>query len=387
MQNSPNAEFSVPLASPNLILHVESQRLPGALRLKYRIHSDIESLYANWREMGEVEIFGNPVAFQASLAREIDQLYQGLGPGSEPILLRTKIADRLAARGQALYKQILPKPLRRFLQGLPEGVDSLMIVAEESAIPWELMCAEDGGFLSHRFSMTRWLPKSPAAPTSLAIRRLACVAAGEVAKPSLEGPSLEGRFLIELGRRHKIDCTLLENPKRSQIDDLLGRERIDLLHVGGHGESESRRPIQDGVRLAYDERLRALDFFDPSLLAWAKHRPLLFMNACHTGRSRIGFAALEGWAAAAVRQAEVGAFIAPQWSVRDHRSRIFSEKVYTALARGESLGAAVRGARRVLWLGEMKAPESFAYTVYGHPHAIVQWGACQSFDPEAKNGL
>ena len=359
--------------SPDLTLHIESQRRPGAIRLSYRINSEIETLLAGWRKMGEISLVEDPSIFQATLAREINNLYRGFGPRREP-LLPQEIARRLTARGRALYQQLFPAPLRHFLQGLPDEVDSLMIISDEPWIPWELACADDGQFLSHRFAMTRWLSASPPPAKLMSVRRMACLAAGEVAKPVLREPSAECSVLVELAKTKGIACALLDNPTRSEVDNLLTREPIDILHLCGHGESESRRAIQDGFRLAHDARLRALDLFNKSSVAWAARRPLFFVNACHAGSSRFGLAALEGWAAAAIRQAKVGAFVGPSWSVRDRIGSVFSKLFYSALAEGESLGCVARTTRRLLWDGE-RAPEAFAYAVYGHPHAVMRWEA------------
>ena len=64
-----------------------------------------------------------------------------------------------------------------------------------------------------------------------------------------------------------------------------------------------------------------------------------------------------------------GAFIGTLWEVRDDSARAFSEALYDGLARGKTLGEAMRAGRSAISAGD---PTSLAYTLYGNPLARLQ---------------
>jgi hypothetical protein len=60
--------------------------------------------------------------------------------------------------------------------------------------------------------------------------------------------------------------------------------------------------------------------------------------------------------------------------VRDSSAGIFAKTFYSRLRESETLGEAVLGARRRLREADPADPSYLAYSLYGHPNAVVGFG-------------
>jgi CHAT domain-containing protein len=101
--------------------------------------------------------------------------------------------------------------------------------------------------------------------------------------------------------------------------------------------------------------------------------PMVFINACQTGRGGNGISGgVAGFVDAFLRpysEAGVGALVGALWSVDDKLAYTFAETFYRALLGGKTLVDAAHDAREasknqreLTWL---------AYTVYGNPFARI----------------
>jgi CHAT domain-containing protein len=104
---------------------------------------------------------------------------------------------------------------------------------------------------------------------------------------------------------------------------------------------------------------------------WAPRRPLVFLNACQTGRADVGLVRLGGWATASLAS-RAGSFVGTLWSVRDGAACLWAKTFYASLAGGATLGAAALTAR--LTVAATGDPSWLAYIVYAHPNARVVFG-------------
>ena len=107
----------------------------------------------------------------------------------------------------------------------------------------------------------------------------------------------------------------------------------------------------------------------------ARNQPLVFFNACWAGQLGWTLTRLGGWAARWVQVCGCGAFIAPQWPVRDKAALAFAQVFYKTLSQGGTLGEAGLQARRLIAGQRHGNLTALAYTLYGHPNARLFRGA------------
>ena len=103
-------------------------------------------------------------------------------------------------------------------------------------------------------------------------------------------------------------------------------------------------------------------------------RPLVFLNACHSGQVALSLTGLGGWADKFFREARASAFVGTLWEVSDDLAAEFARCFYTALADGSTLGEAVRTARLQIREKEKANPTWLAYALYGDPNGKVKFG-------------
>jgi len=97
-----------------------------------------------------------------------------------------------------------------------------------------------------------------------------------------------------------------------------------------------------------------------------RSRPLVFLNACETGRTGPVLTGLGGWPNVFLR-AGAGAFVGATWAVRDKPAAIFATTFYEALLNGKTLAEAASDARASA--KELGDASWLAFKVYGHPGA------------------
>ena len=97
-----------------------------------------------------------------------------------------------------------------------------------------------------------------------------------------------------------------------------------------------------------------------------KRRPLVFLNACETGRMGAVLTAWGGWPNTFLR-AGAGAFVGSSWAVRDKPAAVFATSFYNSMLDGDTLTEAASKARAAAKaLGDASW---LAFKVYGHPRA------------------
>ena len=168
----------------------------------------------------------------------------------------------------------------------------------------------------------------------------------------------------------------------SDVQQLLQQPgAFDLLHFCGHAEATGAE--LDDARLLLNERddgttenaLLANTVRHMAQLKSDGGQPIVFLNACESGRRSRSFTSMGGFAEAFVGGG-AGLFIGTHWSVGDEPARTFVEAFYRAFAQPDTgdapmpLSVAVAKARQAArdggdatWL---------AYVVYGHPQAVLR---------------
>jgi CHAT domain-containing protein len=96
--------------------------------------------------------------------------------------------------------------------------------------------------------------------------------------------------------------------------------------------------------------------------------PLVFFNACHSGRLGFTLLGLGSWGAELIRLG-CGAFVGSLWPVRDESAVVFAECFYRSLANGAPIGESVRLAREEVRRRSPGDPTWLAYCCFADPLA------------------
>ena len=293
----------------------------------------------------------------ALLERVVDELYHDFETPSPDLQHRLE-------RAGAYLADILPAPFLKALTELAsEEPKTLLIQSHEPWIPWEALwlptgregSRRTGRFLCEVFAVSRWL-KGVRWVDRLPLTEVALVAS---TSSKLLGVEEERRSLERLAEH---GYSLERIPaERDAVLEALGMNRFDGWHFSGHGFLSESDPNRSKIELQRGEDLIAHDL---NRYDFEDRPPLVFWNACHTGRSGESPTGIGGWAERFVRKG-AGAFLGPHWQVHDMQAARFSEAFYTAFLSGRPIARAVWEARRAIrsdddatWL---------AYTLFAHP--------------------
>jgi hypothetical protein len=362
----------------DLEMRVKTVSEHGRTRLLYTLHSPNGAVDFSHREILGPTLQGYPEEYQAHLLHKIERLGQRVDV-DDSLLLQADIERKLASLGRDLWRELFPPELRHAYRNFRESVRSWMIISDEPWIPWELIKPYESGrteekidddFLACRFELTRWLAGNKTPAQDFVVRRLVALRTGQDLPQSRE----ELRLLTALAQSSP---KLHIAPSLDSASDLLGLledHDIDLIHFAGHGLHAAGRVDESGVPFPDGSTLRPVDLEGPLASRIARTRPLVFLNACWGGQQGWAWSHLGGWAARWVGVCGCGAFVAPLWPARDKAALAFAETFYDALLRGEALGKAALEARQRLRQERPGDPSALAYTVYGHPNAVLTIG-------------
>jgi hypothetical protein len=294
-----------------------------------------------------------------------------------------RVLREIAAMGEGLFELLMPtelqqiywdeiKPLRE--QGV---IKTLLITSDEPWIPWELVkpyqwddvtdTEKSDGFLAETLTLSRWLAgRGPGA--GLAVEQVTLV------MPDLDLAFVqeEKKFFDGLAVRRNIQVT---GPlqRRLEVTDLFRSAGYQVLHFATHGSFNSADADQSQLSLQ-DGDLAPGDLVGSDLSGIRRARPLVFLNACHSGQVALGLTGLGGWADKLFREAKVSAFVGTLWEVNDELAAEFAKHFYDGLAGDLPLGAALKAARIHVQQLAPSNPTWLAYALYGDPNAQVAIG-------------
>ncbi len=291
---------------------------------------------------------------------------------------QTTASRRLEGIGEELFEELVPNELGDRLRALVDGAATvpaanLHIRSNETFIPWELLripgrapespAAEVSGiFLTEAFCLTRWLDGSEPA-RDLPLREIALVTARETGLAHVEQENDSIRLLAD--PRHRVTEV---GTTASSMVEALSSGRYDGCHFTGHGFFSFLEPSGLSRLQLDDSWLNSYDL--PAASAGiGKTRPLVFANACHSGRGGPGLTRTGGLARAFLK-AGAGAYVGAHWGVRDASASKFAFAFYRGLLIGRlSIGEAIHQARTEIRKLSPDDPTWLAYTVFAHPHA------------------
>ena len=167
---------------------------------------------------------------------------------------------------------------------------------------------------------------------------------------------------------------------KSELETLLRRGEIDVLHFACHGRYNADSPGRSEVRIG-EQIFRPWDVVAENR-TFLRTQPVVFVNACDSGRAGMGLTGIDGWARAFLKagpgelqpsrrpspsRSYAGAFIGSTWKTTDELASRFSVEFYRGLLAGSTIGEAMRGARaRVKQAGDATY---LSYTLYANPNA------------------
>jgi CHAT domain-containing protein len=159
-----------------------------------------------------------------------------------------------------------------------------------------------------------------------------------------------------------------------QLLEVLKEGNFDVLHIACHGQAEhddiERSRLILGEKPALPGQPPTAISVEPrdvrSEANLKKRHPIVFLNACESGRLGPSLTAWAGWPSAFL-ETGAGAFVGTSWPVRGTPAKVFAETFYEALGHGMSLAEATTAARAsAKKLGDASW---LAYKVFGHPLA------------------
>jgi CHAT domain-containing protein len=140
------------------------------------------------------------------------------------------------------------------------------------------------------------------------------------------------------------------------------------VHFVGHNLFDHDNPDLSSILLGDDDPLFPTVINGSRARFLREARPLLFFNACHSGRTDFNPMGISGWAKVLLKHG-ASAFVGPFWEVVDDSALVFCSKFYSELLRGAPIGEAVRLAR--LAIKDSGDPTWLSYSLYAHPEARV----------------
>jgi len=366
------------LSSADLEIRVTTRRDGDGLALDYVLHSPNNRLeFFNKAFPGAC--LHRPDEWQKRIFKTLENLHGGFD-SHDVELVDQDVPIELATLGEDLYLQLFPTELRRIWWRKVRPAQAVLLVSDEPWIPWEIVKPFDqaggqnedaNGFLAICFQLTRWLTAGRTPPAQVEVPRLTVVEAG--APPDLSPLAKtvdELHFLKDLADQHQLELDELDDPNHSDVVALLGEKNLGLLHFAGHGKHDEEDAGTSGFCLHDGRMLRPRDLRPAIRGRLTKNRPLVFLNACESGRQGQSLTRLGGWPQGFL-DAGCGAFIAPQWSVNDEDAHTFAITFYQALAGGKTFGEAALEARQALPVDSLGR---LAYAVYSHPNGRLHLG-------------
>jgi hypothetical protein len=290
--------------------------------------------------------------------------------------------------GEVMFRLIAPDRMRQYLSSNP---CSLTITTDDLELPWELMydesleesASEVGlGFLClqrpiARMPMGRAFPRlRPVTRHKDKLRFLLIYADPDGNLGAAEREIDKIKSALEPGSRGSDDDIEVTTLRREEVtgeklNKALLTGRYDVIHFAGHAHFSEVDPDLSGLVLHQHER-----FLSQKIERFVEGQPLVFLNACQTGRTANADAPqsvgeyfwkpAEGLASAFLYGGALGC-VGSLWPVYDDPAAEFAIEFYNQVLEGQMLGEAMRLARRTT---REKHPDSItwaSFVLYGDP--------------------
>lgn len=229
-------------------------------------------------------------------------------------------------------------------------------VPELSDLPWEfLLDGASGRFLSLSVEtpLVRYIElpqRIPPLPVELPLEILVMVSSPRDL-PALDVArerALLDTALTPLLKHHKVNITYLERATLRELRHTMRRKRFHVFHFIGHGGFDLR--TDEGILVLEDENGKGQRVNGQRLATVLQNRRslrLVILNACEGARN----SRQDPYAGVASKLIKHGvpAVIAMQFDITDAAALAFADELYTALADGSPVDAAVADARSAIY--------------------------------------
>lgn len=354
-------------------------------RLFYLLHAARTRDY-HWKNVGFVELGADPQTFLKPIFDRLSTLARASATSRTDDQVRAALQE-LDDIGINLYDQLFPAELKaeyRDKLRIAYRGKGLLITSDDPWIPWEMVKPyefdEDGDErfndppLCVTFRLARWLA-GRGAPDLVRIRNSAWVAPPD----NLQAAQQESDYFAML--RRKLWSLEIAGPL-STVADVDARFREGATghyHFACHGNFNTDDPNESKLKLA-DGFLRPSQIAGPKQAGLRKARPLVFLNACHSGRVGAGLTHLGGWAQKMI-DSGASVFIGSLWEINDRLAAQFAREFYDRFfgvdafqGRPLPLGEAFHQARLAIRDADPANPTWLAYVLYGDPYGQVALG-------------
>ncbi len=353
-------------------------------RLFYLLHAPKTRDY-HWKNVGFVELGADPQTYLKPIFDKLNTLARASAA--------TRTDDRAALQelddiGINLYDQLFPAELkaeyRDKLRTAYRG-KGLLITSDDPWIPWEMVKPyefdEQGNErlndppLCVTFKLARWLAGRGAADV-IRVRTSAWVAPPD----NLQAAQQESEYFATL--RRKLWSLNITGPLSTvaEVDARFREGATEHYHFACHGNFNADDPDESKLKLA-DGFLRPSQIAGPKQAGLRRSRPLVFLNACHSGRVGAGLTHLGGWAQKLI-DSGASAFIGSLWEINDRLAAQFAREFYDRFfgagafqGKPLPLGEAFHQARLAIRDADPANPTWLAYVLYGDPYGQVALGA------------
>jgi hypothetical protein len=361
-----------------LMLLVEPSSVGGQICYEYFLHSDKLGLIHRKRSRPLLDRGNGPAATMLAF---VERIYGQVTQELRSLDDLKELQRETRALGAKLCRELFEPEVTRVLWPLRHRIAEVQIVSWEPYIPWELvrLCDPDTGDIDDRFLAEYGLVRTLS--DDMPPRELPMVHWGYLGATFPTGtlPSVGAEMEYFTGtaadglRARKIQPRPIA-ATRDAFYDALGPLEFDVIHLSCHASSPHKSIERASLVLGEETlpgagtpRLVEVDTITVEAEARFKgRRPLVFLNACETGRVGAVLTEWGGWPNVFLR-AGAGAFVGAAWSVRDKPAAAFATSFYNALLDGRTLAEAAGAAR--MSAKKLGDASWLAFKVYGHPRA------------------
>jgi hypothetical protein len=389
---------SDPPPAPDVVLKVFEYRhagRPGRLHFVLSsTHPALQDLPVFDGDLGTLDLHSEVAAWVENQLRPLGEIASSAEARPE------EVEKALGDIGNSLFEQLLPAQLQELSWTFRQrGVRTVLVLSDEPHIPWELVkpfranpatgaLEKVDEFWGEAFAMTHWLRGRPPVH-QLACQRVVAMAAA-ASSATTTGPARDlgavtlpaggqevGNLFLQAAEKELAVLRELETggarvevlpARRRELQQAFERGNFDLLHLACHGSFGGAAGADASAVQMEDGAFSAAELSPRLAEALRKASPLIFFNACHSGRVGFSLTRLGSWGARLV-QLGCGGFVGALWPVTDQAALHFAEAFYRFLSGGAPIGEALTQARQVVRQRFPSDPTWLAYRCFADPLA------------------
>jgi hypothetical protein len=270
----------------------------------------------------------------------------------------------LRQSGVNLWNQLVPDAVKEQFWQVRESMSAFTIATGHDVVPWELLYplrpGDDDGFLIEQVPVVRRVfDQARSAQIGLGSARFVV--------PSESPADALAEVAAVAARIGGVADPVID--ELDELLDLLSRGALGMAHFACHNNYRAEAG-GSSIRLrngAFQPVMLSAATVERSL---ARHRPLIFINACRSAGEVPQYTQMMGWAKQFMA-AGAGAFVGTLWDIRSRSAAAFADGFYQRLADGRTLGQATHETR-LDSARDAGDPTWLAYSVYGDPAATAR---------------